>query len=218
LLIIVAGLGIALGWLGLSALRRHHDERTAVAHIARCGGYMELDYYPQAGGKGQSELMRVVRRWLGADFMTHVAVVGLSPIVNADTYKMHVPKCSNDDLSIVAKLPRLRSLGLSNTPITDQGIANLSKATRLESIWLHGTSITDRSLEYLARHRQLKNMSLHGTKITDDGLPALYSMHQLETVSLSDRGGVTLKGVHALKAALPRCKITWFTGDEMVHF
>jgi hypothetical protein len=81
-------------------------------------------------------------------------------------------KPGDDDLAPLARLPRLNSLVLFRTPVTDAGLAHLAKIGGLESLDLHGTKITDAGLVHLEHLTRLKHLDLSGTQVTDAGTPA----------------------------------------------
>ena len=64
---------------------------------------------------------------------------------------------------------RLRSLVLSGTSITDDGLANLAALTSLNRLDLARTGVTDTGLEHLRAARALGWLSLEGTETTEAG-------------------------------------------------
>ena len=139
-------------------------------------------------------------------------------------------------LEPLAKLTNLRTFGLYNTSITDQGVARLPLVPpRLESLILFGPTIGDTSVEKLAesaarQDTRLKRLALNGchigdagleklaalngldalylsgTYVTDDGLKHLHRLSKLKLLDLTNTK-VTAAGVAGLKAALPGCDV-----------
>lgn len=87
------------------------------------------------------------------------------------------------DLRLVAELAPL-ALSLSDTEVTDRGLAHLSRLTNLRYLWLDDTRVTDAGLEYLK------------------GLPDIHILGVANT-------SVTPEGVNKLQKALPNCKIEY---------
>jgi serine/threonine protein kinase len=135
------------------------------------------------------------------------------------------------DLARLDQLTELTSLGLSHTPISDQGFEQLGYLPALQNLFAvetelgdtgvaalehyplfalihaYGADITDRGLKRLAAHnRQLTELSLVECPITDKGLAELSQLRQLRLLAV-DRTGVTAAGVARLQRALPECEI-----------
>lgn len=70
---------------------------------------------------------------------------------------------------LVPRLPKLQSLDLAGTEITDQTVARLPQLPLLERVWLSGTSITDASVPALLSLDHLELLDVRGTAITAAG-------------------------------------------------
>lgn len=92
-------------------------------------------------------------------------------------------------LSVLATLPKLSSIELRLTKVTDAGMAELAKCLSLEGITVEGTDVTDAGLVHLAKLKNLKSLSLgvynEGAKITDEGLKTVGQMTGLKWLQLS---------------------------------
>jgi Leucine-rich repeat (LRR) protein len=84
----------------------------------------------------------------------------------------------------VAQLPRLESLSLEYTPVTDTGFAKLAALTSLSELHLDHTEITDASVKGLTSLRNLKYVDVYHTSISEQGFNSLHK-------------------------ALPACRINW---------
>lgn len=83
------------------------------------------------------------------------------------------------------RLPMLRELNLTfKIFMTEDALSNLAKLPALEILHLEGTMTSDRSLALLAGMKGLRSLDLTGTC-------------------------VSRTGYELLRAALPRCRITW---------
>jgi hypothetical protein len=103
---------------------------------------------------------------------------------------------------------RVCCVELSNTEISDAGLAHLSGLTYIQVLQLNGTAVTDAGLAHLSRLTNLRTLYLHGTAITDKSLIFLTGMRQLGVIDLRATQ-VTAKGVEELKITLPDCKVAY---------
>ena len=110
---------------------------------------------------------------------------------------------TGDGLSKLQDLRMLESLKLCRTPINDRGLAYISMLTRLRSLDLSFTPIGDRGLCELSGLQNLEELKLDHSAITDDGLPYLRQMTHLRSLSvantdLDDMGLVHLQALKSL--------------------
>jgi hypothetical protein len=74
----------------------------------------------------------------------------------------------------LARLPKLVSLNVGGTAVTDAGLSHLASVEGLESLSLDGCSgITDAAVGHLARISGLKRLGISMTKVTGHGLVKL---------------------------------------------
>lgn len=108
---------------------------------------------------------------------------------------------------IVATMPELSDLYIVSCPLGDADLEKLSALPSLKSLNISGTKVSDQGLAYLPRMKLLEDLVLYGCSgITDEGLQHLLSMKQLKNIWLQ-RTRVTPAGSEALKAAIPGIKI-----------
>jgi serine/threonine protein kinase/Leucine-rich repeat (LRR) protein len=89
-------------------------------------------------------------------------------------------------LAVVSNLSDLGSLDLTNSPsVTDAGIANLKNLPKLSSIKLLGTAVTDVSMEHIARFDELELLYLQNTSVTDAGALCLTRLAKLKALDLA---------------------------------
>jgi len=92
---------------------------------------------------------------------------------------------TDEGFSHLPPLPRLRELKLSlKIYMTDDALSNLAKLPALEDLDLENTRTSDRGIGYLAGLKSLRSLDLRNT-------------------------WVSRAGYERLRAALPRCRITW---------
>ena len=81
------------------------------------------------------------------------------------------PSTTDEQLAVKLKgLTKLTSLNLSNTKITDAGLAHLKGLTNLEKLWLYKTNVTDAGLAHLKGFKKLNGLNLSFTLVTDPQL------------------------------------------------
>jgi hypothetical protein len=99
----------------------------------------------------------------------------------------------DDVASVLAGFPKLKSLSLSWTQLTDVGIDALTRFDRFKTFGVSSPQVTDASMQFLVRCKKLECLSVAGTKIGDASLPLLQELPRLTTLSLS--GAVTNDGL-----------------------
>jgi hypothetical protein len=142
----------------------------AAAHIGKIATLTDLDF---GGGGG-----RVTAAGMKS-LTTLKDLVSLGMAGNLSKTKGDLDSC----LPYVAKLPKLETLVLSNTPVTDAG------------------------LSYLARCSSLKEVRLAMTGVSDAGLLNLASLKSLTQVVLDKKTKVTPQGIQRFEKLLPGCKV-----------
>jgi hypothetical protein len=128
----------------------------------------------------------------------------------------------------IARLPRLRSLGLGGPRLSDDAMAPLAEAQALRDLGptlsrdpafahiariprlehlgnMYNRSTTDAATRYLRGHPHLREYSALGTQITDESLRLLAGMPQLERAEFENCAGITDEGLRVLAAA-PRLR------------
>ncbi len=101
-------------------------------------------------------------------------------------------------LDALNQLKTLEYLDLSDTALTDDGLARLAGLTELRNLSLSGTRISDAGLEQLKNMTFLEVLALNRLPITDVGLSRLQTLPRLKEVSVVG-GKVTQAGVLALR-------------------
>jgi hypothetical protein len=121
-------------WLGFEA-DQIHRQRSAVAAIERLHGSVRYRDWPSALAVG-----RRLEAWLGRDA---VAIV--------DAVYLGGSSIGDNDLAWVEDLPRLRTIVLTSSPITDAGLDHLHRLSDLESIDVRFTEVTEAGVALLRR-------------------------------------------------------------------
>lgn len=108
----------------------------------------------------------------------------------------------------LCSLPRLRSLMLVCSTLRPNALQALGRLARLETLELHGPRTAIDDWQWLAGLRELRHLAWHNTTLDDEALDQLARLDQLETIYLNV-SGLRDAGIARLKAALPKCAISY---------
>ncbi len=140
---------------------------------------------------------------LGQTKLDHHALEGLQTHDKLNKLYLNSISANDDLLAVVATIPHLESLSLSQNPgIDGGGFRNLQGFKNLKSLGLSQTGIVDQALPLIAK-LPLEELSLANCpSITDAGLPKLAGMQELKILELRDNPQLTGKSIAKL-AGLP---------------
>jgi internalin A len=205
LIVLVLLIGVALGWLVRSA----HIQRDAVAAIENARGIASYDW--QRKGQTYSPgAMPDAPRWLvdliGVDYFGHVTHVAICYPSNTTEVPM----------AQIEHLTRLKSLCLSGSTISDEGLAHVTGLTNLSILELTGTRITDAGLAHLKGLANLAELHLDSTQTTAAGLKNLKALTKLTHVVL-DGEQINDTGVKELRQALPSLNIFFWPPLRLIQ-
>ncbi|MBL8808578.1 MAG: hypothetical protein JNM43_00255 [Planctomycetaceae bacterium] len=94
--------------------------------------------------------------------------------------------------------PKLRSLLLFDTPVTDAEVSQLPSLPALETLSLAGTAIDGTCLEKVSNYSALTALELHNTKVSDAALAPLSKLKALSRLELQDTA-ITDAGLQPLQ-------------------
>ncbi|QTN33121.1 hypothetical protein HZ994_12625 [Akkermansiaceae bacterium] len=103
-------------------------------------------------------------------------------------------------------LPKMVSVDLSASSVTDASVALLAGSPDLKLIRLAETGITDASIDTLVKLQNLESVNLYGTKVTDEGVKKLAALKNLRSLYLWQTA-VTPAAIAELQKALPDAQI-----------
>lgn len=103
-------------------------------------------------------------------------------------------------------IPKMVTVDLAASSVTDKSVAMLAAATELKMIRLAETGITDASIDTLVKLKKLESINLYGTKVTDAGVKKLTVLTNLKRLYLWQTA-VTPAAIAELQKALPGLEI-----------
>lgn len=86
---------------------------------------------------------------------------------------LELTNVSDASLPMIAAMPSLSELDLTQCKVTDEGIAALAGHPSLRTLWIGGTQISDRSVEVLSTIPKLEQLYYEDSAITQQGFSRL---------------------------------------------
>lgn len=153
-------LALALGWFFTGP----EKQRRIIAELRERGAYVlfEMD----------DPLAPPYDGWIPEAYFKEVEVVDL-PATGA-----------NACVGLARQFPRIRTLSLANSDISDDGLAGIEDLGALDSLSLHVTNVGARGLAHVAKLPRLQRLLLGYTKVTDADLLPLADCPTLEQLCL----------------------------------
>jgi hypothetical protein len=105
-------------------------------------------------------------------FITDAGIARLKELKYLDSLELS-GQFTNKSLIILATMPNLRRLCLSDTRITDDGFARISQLRNLELLSFRKMRISDAELKQIESLKRLKTLSLAETDVTNAGVERL---------------------------------------------
>lgn len=191
LLIMTLAVAIVCSWI-TAQMREAKEQATVVEALVKEDRAGVTDVRPNPdGGFPECPNSRPVseatpsglRKLLGEDFFADAAcVLFMGHSMNGRSFS--TPP-TNDQLSLLRRLPRLQFLDLWGTKVTDAQLRQLRDLPQLRWLDLSVTGITDAGLKCVGEMLQLQALDVSNTEITDAGLQHLQRLCQLQSLNLS---------------------------------
>ncbi|WP_167547202.1 leucine-rich repeat domain-containing protein [Stieleria maiorica] len=217
LLLIVLVVAVFFAWIGKDLIRSRL-QRSIVESIEASGGQVFFDYQKSSSSgftaylrDAQPHGSRVIRALFGEDLYAKAScVVFLDPqTVDGDIARLgELPDLSevmisgvgvtDESVQSILRIRRLRSLSLTHTSVSPQGLAGLQAARTLQHLTLAGSSATDKHLETLSEFHALDSIQVIDSPITDDGLRSLGGLHRLKRLDIYRCKTISNAGVSEL--------------------
>jgi len=109
---------------------------------------------------------------------------------------------TDSGLAILAELKNLLCISANRTKITDAGIAKLTGMPKLHTLHLSETRLTDACTGSLARIVNLREVDLCDTSVSDKGIDKLARLKQMKSIHVN-RTLVTDRGIEAIVKNFP---------------
>jgi sulfatase modifying factor 1 len=168
-----------------------HSRRFRDSGLIHLSELAELERLDLAGtkvrGLGLSYLRhpdRVRHLDLSGTRVTDETLARLTPFTRLEVLRLGRTAVSR--LDICSNLGGLKELDLSDTPVSDAGLAGLSHRTGLERLGLADTLVTSKGVAHLTKLTNLKGLDLRKTVVDDDGLAHLAGLVYLEELSVGE--------------------------------
>ncbi len=112
----------------------------------------------------------------------------------------------DEQIKDISSVTEVIWLNLAGTDVTDEGLKSL-EGMPLKKLHLEKTKIGDNGLAHLKSFKDLEYLNLYGSKVTDAGLEHLKELKNLKKLYVW-KTGVTEEGIKKLNESLPELKIT----------
>lgn len=185
------------------------------------------------------ETLEILELFNAGDFVNDNTAAQLAELTNLTLLLVSGSRLGDQGLSHIARLKRLQSLWIGDTPVTANGIAKLSILPELKFLDLRGCKIGNEVGVALQNLPALEQLLLGNTNATDDGMVEINKLTRLLFLDLSDtavsdqgvrrlaglkrlrelslhRTRVTPKAVADFEKAHPECKVT-FSNERILE-
>lgn len=187
LLMLTVAVAVPFSWLAVE-IKQARDQRKAVEAIYIGGMSSIYDYENDYWMATRIPLW--LRHSFGEDFFQNVIIICTFTEMldfpyrqsTVETYLRHatsgtskvmIHKFDDLDMKSVIVLCHLKTLSISGSRITDEGLVYLKRLPEIESLDLSYSRITDNGLKRLEELKQLQSLNLANTQVTDTGVAGL---------------------------------------------
>ena len=186
---------LTIGCITLAVIsKRARDQRMAVDRVLALRGFVMYDYEEAAQRASIAKPIPPgwpwLRRAIGQEYFQTVVSV-----------KLDNTKVTDEDLLLIGKLPRLHTLSLNFTQVSDEGLAHVRNCRQLNYLGLAETKVTGEGLVHVAGMTELEDLILQYAPVDDRGIEHLRGLRHLTYVNLGNTR-VTSKCVDPL-ATMP---------------
>jgi hypothetical protein len=139
--------------------------------------------------------------------ITEKGIAQLGAMPNLSSLRLHKTNVG-DGLDVLVQFPKLKTIEVSRTKVTDAGMAALGRLRNLSTIHVNFVPIGDDGFASLLGLENLGWLYASGTNLTDKGLAKLAELPNLKSLEIRNTQ-VTAGGVAAFQARRPNCKVEW---------
>jgi len=117
-----------------------------------------------------------------------VTAQGIELLSNSFIVELNLSQCNLEDsaVSIVSSMKHLRTLNLSDNPITGELFGKYAKGMQVIDLNLSNTLVTDTQLKSLSQAERIEYLELDGTAITLEGIVSLSKLPNLKFLSIAN--------------------------------
>jgi serine/threonine protein kinase/Leucine-rich repeat (LRR) protein len=153
--------------------------------------------------------------YLGNTRVTDAGLAYFKECKNLAGLILHGTLVTDAGLAHFQECKGLTYLALGGTHVTDVGLAHFHGCKNLTYLSLYSTRVTDAGLAHFKDCKGLTQLYLEGTQLTDESLSWIGGQLRLNRLAISGTR-ISLLGYEHLKAALPKCNITWSEPNRSV--
>ncbi len=153
--------------------------------------------------------------YLGNTRVTDAGLAYFKECKNLAGLTLHGTLVTDAGLAHFQECKGLTYLTLGGTHVTDVGLAHFHGCKNLTYLSLYSTRVTDAGLAHFKDCKGLTQLYLEGTQLTDESLSWIGGQLRLNRLAISGTR-ISLLGYEHLKAALPKCNITWSEPNRSV--
>ncbi len=205
LLVFVAFIAVIAWWAGAAA-RRVESRRRLESDLQEAGAYVYY-YHEFDAGIYQADATppgpAILRTWFGEDAFVEIRGIVFDELAAvehtneeisrslslvecaAELEWLVLPRGNDATLRQVGRARSLKSLDLTNSGITDEGLGELRRLSHMRELALVNTSITGRGLADLAELKDLRSLDVTGTRMSDELFGVVSHWPFLERLSAS---------------------------------
>ncbi len=170
---------------------------------ASAAGNLSWSEQIEAVDQGRSSRIKVTEK-----LVTDSDLEMLSESTNLEELIVSNSEISNKGIAALASLTKLRTLNLGTTRLSDDGLRHLSALSQLELLRFGSSEIEGPGFVHFTSLPRLRFLIVNNAPIDDDALRHLEQMTQLESLYL-ERTAVTDAGIARLREALPGLHVHW---------
>jgi hypothetical protein len=215
--------GVAALDVHMSVFGSPHYTARGVSHLRGMASLEELNFHGQLATDAVIQEMAKIPRLRHLHCQDIVSGdKGFIALASRETLEVLSARfchnVTNRGFEAIARLPRLRSLGLGGRRLTDSALASLAGRSCLEDLGpilfgddgfvhiaripnlqrlvnMYNRSTTDAATRHLKGHPRLAQYSAFGTQISDESLRILAGLPALETIELESCAWITDAGL-----------------------
>lgn len=138
-----------------------------------------------AGGTVARDAGRIIGVNLASSWVTDADLALIAALPGVEEIDLSQTKISDIGLEHLKGLSSVRELSLHYAEfVTDSGIAHITSWKNLQRLTLRGTKVTSRVFGHIALLTSLKQLDIADTEVTDSGFEELAELNKLETLAI----------------------------------